>query len=135
MHCRKRHAVSGTVKHVVICGEAPTHAAVRVKWWAWCRIHQTGSRAVSGEFYEGWHHPHVADTSRLDTAKSEDLLRAGWLVARLRERPLPTLGLTHPGYAEFQVHSTTHDPDGVLQRVHTWRPGRRKLSCAGSDER
>ena len=60
--------------------------------------------------YDGayWH----ADKAEIDTAKSVDLLAAGYLVARLREHPLPPLGVTDPGYVEFVVRATapTHMP-------------------------
>jgi hypothetical protein len=68
--------------------------------------------------YDGayWH----ADKVTIEPAKSLDLLAAGWLVVRLREHPLPSLGIDHPRYAEIPVHATAPDPDGVLERVHTW---------------
>lgn len=68
--------------------------------------------------YDGsyWH----ADKQDLDREKSRDLLAAGYLVARLREHPLPALPVDDPGYAEFTVHSTTHDPDGTLDLVKRW---------------
>jgi hypothetical protein len=68
--------------------------------------------------YDGayWH----AGKAAIDTAKSLDLLAAGWLVVRLRERPLPALGIDHPRYIELPVHSTAPDPVGVLDRVHGW---------------
>lgn len=68
--------------------------------------------------YDGayWH----ADKVAIDTAKSLDLLAAGWLVVRLREDPLLALGIDHPRYSELTVHSTTPDPVGVMDRVHAW---------------
>ena len=68
--------------------------------------------------YDGayWH----ADKATIDTAKSLDLLAAGWAVVRLREHPLPTLSIDHPLYAELVVHSTAHDPDGVMHQIERW---------------
>lgn len=71
--------------------------------------------------YDGayWH----ADKAKTDTAKSLDLLAAGWLVVRLREHPLHDLGINHPKYTELTVHATAPDPVGVINRVHAWASG------------
>ena len=71
--------------------------------------------------YDGayWH----ANKATVDTAKSLDLLAAGWLVVRLREHPLPTLSIAHPRYTELVVHATAPDPDGVLARVQARADG------------
>ncbi len=71
--------------------------------------------------YDGayWH----AEKTRVDTAKSLDLLAAGWLVVRLREQPLHSLDITHPRYTELTVHSTAPDPDGVMDSVLAWAGG------------
>lgn len=68
--------------------------------------------------YDGayWH----ADKVELDTAKSHDLLAAGYLVVRLREWPLQPLLVDAPGYLEVTVHPTAPDPGNVLHRVHAW---------------
>lgn len=68
--------------------------------------------------YDGayWH----ADKVTVDTAKSMDLLAAGWLVVRLRESPLPALAIDHARYTELVVYSTSPDPDGMLARVLAW---------------
>ena len=82
-------------------------------------VTQTGLR-IAVE-YDGayWH----SDKTTIDTAKSLDLLAAGWLVVRLREHPLPGLPINHPRYTELTVHSTAPDPDGVLNRVQAWASG------------
>jgi len=68
--------------------------------------------------YDGayWH----ADKVQVDTEKSIDLLAAGYLVARLREHPLPPLPLEHESYREFLVYSQAPDPEDVITRVRYW---------------
>lgn len=68
--------------------------------------------------YDGgyWH----ANKRDVDIAKSLDLLAAGYLVARLREHPLPPLGIAHPRYAEFVVYSAAPDPVEAIERVRMW---------------
>lgn len=68
--------------------------------------------------YDGayWH----ADKVEIDTAKSRDLLAAGYLVVRLRERPLPPIPVIAPGYLEISVHSTAPDPGNVMDYVFAW---------------
>ncbi|WP_237742769.1 hypothetical protein [Actinopolymorpha alba] len=68
--------------------------------------------------YDGeyWHR----GKAEIDTAKSLDLLEAGYLVARLREHPLPALPVAHPHYAEFTVFSAAPDPAGSIDRVREW---------------
>ena len=60
--------------------------------------------------YDGahWH----ATKTDLDATKSRDLLDAGYLVARLREHPLPPLIVEDPRYTEIAVHSAAPDPKG-----------------------
>lgn len=64
--------------------------------------------------YDGayWH----ADKIQVDTEKSLDLLAAGWFVVRLREAPLPGLGLEAAGFYELLMHSAS-DPAEVLAQV------------------
>jgi hypothetical protein len=68
--------------------------------------------------YDGayWH----ADKVELDTEKSRDLLAAGYLVARLREHPLPSLFITDDRYAEFTVHSSVPNAEEALAAVDSW---------------
>lgn len=68
--------------------------------------------------YDGayWH----ADKVDKDAEKSRDLLAAGYLVARLREDPLPGLPIDDSRYAEFSVYATAPQPDRVLASVHEW---------------
>lgn len=74
-----------------------------------------GSVAIE---YDGayWH----ADKVLVDRAKSLDLLAAGWDVVRLREHPLPPLGITHTRYLELVVYSTAPQPDTVIRAVKDW---------------
>lgn len=68
--------------------------------------------------YDGayWH----ADKIEIDTAKSLDLLASGYLVARLRESPLPPLPVDDPRYAEFTVHSVAPDAAAAIKKVWDW---------------
>ncbi len=68
--------------------------------------------------YDGsyWH----ADKGNVDFEKSRDLLAAGYLVARLREHPLPALPVHDPHYVEFVVYSTAPQPDTTIDRVKQW---------------
>jgi hypothetical protein len=71
--------------------------------------------------YDGsyWH----ADKADIDTAKTQDLLAAGYLVARLREHPLPPLPISDSRYTEFVVHANAPHPQTVINRVKTWAVG------------
>ncbi len=77
---------------------------------------ETGTRVAIE--YDGayWH----ADKVEIDTAKTGDLLSAGYLVVRLRERPLPPLPIDAPGYLEMTVQPTAPDPERVLASVGSW---------------
>ncbi len=68
--------------------------------------------------YDGsyWH----ADKADLDVEKSRDLLAAGYLVARLREDPLPPLPIQNPDYVEFVVYAAMPMPDETIERVRQW---------------
>ncbi|WP_344614125.1 hypothetical protein [Dactylosporangium salmoneum] len=68
--------------------------------------------------YDGayWH----ADKGDVDRDKSRDLLAAGSLVVRLRETPLPTLGLSHPDYLELTVYPTLPEPERVVEAIRAW---------------
>ncbi|QIS02590.1 lysine biosynthesis protein LysW [Nocardia brasiliensis] len=65
--------------------------------------------------YDGayWH----ADKAELDADKSRDLLATGLTVVRLREAPLPTLGINDPSYHEITVYSLAPDPTAVIKKV------------------
>ncbi|MFD0396768.1 zinc-ribbon domain-containing protein [Kitasatospora sp. NPDC127121] len=100
-------------------GQAVRHAVFvrRSVWHVDITVELSGGRKLAVE-YDGsyWH----ADKADVDEEKSRDLPAAGYLVARLREHPLPALPIDDPGYAEFTVHSTVSDPDGVIERVKRW---------------
>lgn len=58
--------------------------------------------------YDGayWHR----DKTEVDSAKSIDLIGAGYIVVRLREAPLPSLQIDSPEYHEITVYSGAQDP-------------------------
>lgn len=60
-------------------------------------------RKVAIEYDGSYWHAGKVDK---DTEKSLDLLQAGFLVARLREDPLPSLPISDERYAEFVVYAT-----------------------------
>lgn len=68
--------------------------------------------------YDGayWH----ANKVELDLEKSHDLLAAGYILARLREHPLPSLGIDDSSYAEFTVYATAPVPDSTIMQVKHW---------------
>jgi hypothetical protein len=68
--------------------------------------------------YDGsyWHRDKVA----LDTDKTHDLLAAGYLVVRLREDPLPLLGIDDPRYLELIAYATAPAPDTVMLQIREW---------------
>ncbi|MFB8168294.1 zinc-ribbon domain-containing protein [Kitasatospora purpeofusca] len=115
----EHHAAAQRVFGAAASGQAVRHDAFvrRSVWTVDITVDLPDGRKLAVE-YDGsyWH----ADKSGLDTEKSRDLLAAGYLVARLREHPLPALPVDDPGYTEFTVHSATPDPDGVLDRVKQW---------------
>lgn len=113
------HAAAVRVFGAAASGQSVTdNAFTRSPRWLVDITAATSSGLQMAVEYDGayWHQ----DKARVDTAKSLDLLAAGRLVVRLREHPLPTLGIRHPHYLEVTVHSTAPDPDGVLDRVHDW---------------
>ena len=100
-------------------GQPVEHEAfVRRARWLVDITTQTAASALVAIEYDGsyWH----ADKADIDTAKSLDLLAAGYLVVRLREHPLPALAINDPRYVEFVAHATAPDPDGVIGNVHEW---------------
>ncbi|MFC4555405.1 zinc-ribbon domain-containing protein [Georgenia faecalis] len=68
--------------------------------------------------YDGayWH----SDKAEVDTAKSRDLLAAGYLVMRLREHPLPPLTISSERYGEAVVYANAPDPRGAVEDVARW---------------
>ncbi|CUR54380.1 zinc-ribbon domain-containing protein [Nocardioides sp.] len=113
------HAAAETIFGSAASGRPVVSEAFkrRARWLVDVVVDLPDGRKVAIE-YDGayWH----ADKAEIDTAKSVDLLAAGYLVARLREHPLPPLGVTDPGYVEFVVHATAPDAHGVIAKVKDW---------------
>ncbi len=65
--------------------------------------------------YDGsyWHR----DKREVDRAKSLDLLAGGNQLARLREHPLPTLGIEDTNYAEITVYADAPAPRDVMKQI------------------
>lgn len=76
--------------------------------------------------YDGsyWH----ASKADVDLDKSCDLLAAGALVVRLREAPLPALGIEDPKYLELRVHSTMPEPQRIVQAIREWLAEKGRLT-------
>lgn len=70
--------------------------------------------------YDGsyWHSPEAKNL--IDLAKSRDLMAAGYLVVRLRENDLPTLGIIDPRYLELQVYSVAPRPKSTMAEISQW---------------
>lgn len=68
--------------------------------------------------YDGsyWH----ADKAELDREKSLDLLSIGISVYRVRERPLPSLGIGDPRYHEAFEYGQVLDVERVARDFHDW---------------
>lgn len=59
-------------------------------------------------------------TRELDTDKSESWLAKGWLVVRLRDDSLPSLGIEHPHYLEVSCTADPRQPNVPLDQVRVW---------------
>ncbi len=89
-----------------IADEAVTHGA---RWLVDITTVTTTGLEVAIE-YDGayWH----ADKATIDTAKSLDLLAAGWAVVRLREHPLLSLSIDHPCIPNWSSTRPLRTPTG-----------------------
>ncbi|GAB2889824.1 zinc-ribbon domain-containing protein [Streptomyces deserti] len=110
-------------------GQSVRHEAFarRANWLVDITVETAGERKLAIE-YDGsyWH----VDKVDLDIEKSRDLLAAGYLVARLREYPLPPLSIDDPNYAEFVVYSAMPKPDETIGWVRDWASRRDEGSAA-----
>lgn len=77
--------------------------------------------------YDGsyWH----ANKLPIDQEKSRDLLAAGIAVFRVREDPLPSVGIADPRYAEAFEYSSTIDVYDVARRFVAWAEQVTKVSA------
>lgn len=68
--------------------------------------------------YDGeyWHR----DRIETDIAKSTDLLRAGYILARLRESPLAPLAIKNDRYLDLTVYAGVTPPAEALARIADW---------------
>lgn len=68
--------------------------------------------------YDGayWHQ----DKRSIDSTKTEDLLREGLSVCRVREHPLTSLGIIHPHYLEVTAYPAAQDPEHDLDLISEW---------------
>lgn len=83
--------------------------------------------------YDGsyWHAPEAKQL--VDKAKTRDLLAAGYLMVRLREDGLPTLGIVDPEYLELQVYSVAPRPETTMVAIAQWVASRARRNQNVSD--
>ncbi|GAA4740598.1 zinc-ribbon domain-containing protein [Modestobacter marinus] len=79
----------------------------------------TDGRSVAIEYDGAYWHAAPAKVL-VDTAKSRDLLAAGYHVVRLREDDLSPLAIDDPRYREFRVYSSAPRPRQVIDAVRDW---------------
>lgn len=79
-----------------------------------CRINGIN---VAIEYDGAYWHSGKTDT---DTRKSLDLLDAGWVVIRLRETGLPSLGDLGSRYKELAVDGERTKPETIIGRIISW---------------
>ncbi|KFU75408.1 Probable Zinc-ribbon domain-containing protein [Amycolatopsis lurida] len=115
----EHHAAAQAVFGNAASGQPVTSDAFtrRARWLVDITADLGDGRMIAIE-YDGsyWH----ADKIDIDTAKSLDLLAAGYLVARLREHPLPPLRIDDTRYTEIVVYATAPDPVAVMTRLKAW---------------
>jgi hypothetical protein len=56
----------------------------------------------------------------VDERKTLDFLAAGYRVVRLREDPLPILGIEHPHLLQTWVYPSAHQPEKVIAQIVDW---------------
>lgn len=90
----------------------------RKQWTADISVEVKGHNVVIE--YDGsyWHSP--PPKQLIDERKTLDLLAAGYVVVRLRENDLPTLGIENPHYRELRVYSSAPQPLVVMQEIRDW---------------
>lgn len=126
--CRESGKSASELAHhaaaVAIFGAASSGRAVRREcdgqartWFVDIGATLPDGRELAIEYDGQYWHRDKADT---DTRKSLDLLACGYLVARLREYPLPPLAISHDSYIELVVYGEAPDPDAAIAAVHRW---------------
>jgi rubrerythrin len=90
----------------------------RKQWTADITVEVAGCTVVIE--YDGsyWHSP--PSKQFVDERKTLDLLTAGYVVVRLREDDLPTLGIENPRYTELRVYSSAPQPLVTMQQIKEW---------------
>ncbi|MEZ0342150.1 hypothetical protein ACAG25_19475, partial [Mycobacterium sp. pV006] len=80
---------------------------------------EVGKRTVVIE-YDGSYWHSAPAKQLVDQRKSRDLLAAGYLVVRLREDTLPSLGIEDRSYLEMRVYSSAPQPRQVMEQIRDW---------------
>jgi len=91
--------------------------ARRSVWVPDVTVQLEGGRTLLIEYDGSYWHAGKVD---IDLEKSRDLLAAGALVVRLREYPLPSLGLDSRDYLELPVSPTATDLDATVLAIREW---------------
>lgn len=89
----------------------------RSAWVPDVTVQLDSGRTLLVEYDGGYWH---ADKTEVDRGKSRDLLAAGALVVRLREAPLPSLGIDSSDYLELTVGATSSDPESAIAAIRAW---------------
>lgn len=74
--------------------------------------------------YDGVYWHSGQDKTERDVRKSTDLLRAGFLLVRLREKGLPPLPIHSSQYFEVLVHPDAPRPAAAMRAITDWLPQR-----------
>lgn len=88
------------------------------RWWTVDIAAEIDGAKIVIEYDGGYWH---ADRVEVDTRKSRDLLAAGYLIVRLRDQGLPSLGINDPRYAEITVTtSKNRRPERIVRAISEW---------------
>ena len=90
----------------------------RQSWTADITVAVNGQTVVIE--YDGayWHAPPAKQL--VDECKTLDFLAAGYRVVRLREDPLPVLGIEHQHLLQTRVYPTAPQPERVIAQIADW---------------
>jgi hypothetical protein len=115
----EHHAAAQTLFGHAASGQAVTSESFRhrARWLVDITTELVGGQKIAIE-YDGsyWH----ADKIKIDTEKSQDLLAAGYLVARLREYPLRSLPISSDRYMELVVYADAPASATAIAQVKEW---------------
>lgn len=112
-YAEARQAFDNVRSGVTLRSEAFTRGAI----WRPDIICRINGFNVVIEYDGAYWHMGKADT---DERKSRDLLDAGWIVVRLRENGLPSLGNLGAWYEEISIDAERTKPVDVIKKIMDW---------------